>query len=188
MSRVITFSRTFPSYHPRKGEDTFFAEKIWKSLDKLELTSIHLDQCINNYYQQIGYLEKYNDIHSKYHTIRAGNRWKVGDKFSSRVWSGKPYASKQIIITPDIEIKKVWSITIELIRKPMENSDYETACYKFLIDGVIVNDVETLAKNDGLSYHDLIDWFKLFQSLDKPRLMRKVFDGQIICWSNNINY
>jgi hypothetical protein len=32
MSRVITFSRVFPSYHPRKGEATFFVESVLKSL------------------------------------------------------------------------------------------------------------------------------------------------------------
>ena len=29
---VITYSRFFPTYHPRKGEPTFFVEKIWKGL------------------------------------------------------------------------------------------------------------------------------------------------------------
>ena len=34
MSKVITFSRYFPSYHPRKGEPTFFVEKIhWGLID-----------------------------------------------------------------------------------------------------------------------------------------------------------
>lgn len=59
MSRVITFSRVFPSYHP-----------IIPSAP-----------------------------------VTAG---KVGDKFSPRVWSGKPYRSKMITIAPDIEVKQIW--------------------------------------------------------------------------------
>lgn len=33
MSKVITFSRTFPAYHPRKGEPTYFVEKFWTSIN-----------------------------------------------------------------------------------------------------------------------------------------------------------
>jgi hypothetical protein len=32
MAKVITFSRFFPAYHPRKGEPTYFVEKIWAHL------------------------------------------------------------------------------------------------------------------------------------------------------------
>jgi hypothetical protein len=30
MSRVLTFSRVFPAYHPKAGQPTGFVEKIWK--------------------------------------------------------------------------------------------------------------------------------------------------------------
>lgn len=40
----------------------------------------------------------------KYHTIRAGNRFKKGDYFSPRIWTDKPYASKQYQFHPDILI------------------------------------------------------------------------------------
>jgi len=32
MTKVITFSRTYPSYHIRKWEPTNFVEKIYKSI------------------------------------------------------------------------------------------------------------------------------------------------------------
>lgn len=31
MSRVITFSRTYPSYHPKAGQPTYFVEKVMNS-------------------------------------------------------------------------------------------------------------------------------------------------------------
>jgi hypothetical protein len=44
--KVITFSRTYPSYHPKAGQPTYFVEKVWSSLDKLgfpKLNSISED-------------------------------------------------------------------------------------------------------------------------------------------------
>jgi hypothetical protein len=79
MSKVITFSRFFQSNHPRKGEPTYFAEKLLASLDgKYSLN----DSSVDKYY------EAYPDWHNhnpKHHTIRAGHKWKVGDYFSPRV-------------------------------------------------------------------------------------------------------
>lgn len=185
MSKVITFSRVYPSYHPRKGEPTYFVEKIWKSM---------LDQNIDfaNYLYDTGKLKllgkyqyaddaiyKVDNETPKHHTIRAGNRWKVGDKFSPRVWSGKPYQSKQITIAPDIEIKKVWNIKIE-----------NCGFYGLLsINGIEFysqtsteregeDRIEKLAANDGLTSNDLLDWFQF----------PKDVEGQIICWNDKLDY
>lgn len=134
MSRVITFSRTFPAYHPKAGESTGFEDAILMG--------------------------------NKKHTIRAGSRWKVGDKFSPRVWSGKPRHSKQIIIAPDIEIKKGWSFTRDLFTPT------------FYLDGHPVGDelLSAIAANDGLTVDDFKAWF------NKP------FEGQVICWNDSVNY
>lgn len=32
MAKVITFSRVFPSYHPKAGQPTYFVEAIYKAL------------------------------------------------------------------------------------------------------------------------------------------------------------
>ncbi|HUM52277.1 MAG TPA: hypothetical protein PK431_10695 [Chitinophagales bacterium] len=178
MSRVITFSRVFPSYHPRKGEETFFVEKILNGIAPkmhsgvvdLNLLSDEVKSIINDFVL----LCSSDDI--KGHTIRAGNRWKVGDWFSPRVWSGAPYKSKQIIIAPDIQIKKIWDIEIELgdrfqIMKPKDNQEW------YLISN---GDV---AKNDGLEYDDFVNWFNA-----KPKKQYDMLKAQIICWNENINY
>src|SRR5688572_890388 len=102
--KVITFSRFFPKQHVRAGDATEFVEKIWEGLGFFDGHSILPDV-----------FEKWADgsFTPKWHTIRAGNRWKVGDVFSPRVWSGVPYKSKQIEIVPGgIKIEKLWNFKI----------------------------------------------------------------------------
>lgn len=166
MSKVITFSRVFPKGNKREGQPTFFVEKIYKSLFLMKTVPPELASSFNF---AIMNDDKY---FPKHHTIRGGNRWKVGDKFSPRVWSGKPYNSKQIILADDIEIKKV--LNIEIINQ------------KVIINGVFFGEyargfyddnVATLANNDGLSLVDFENWFG-----------NKFFQGQIICWSDAVSY
>lgn len=171
MSKVITFSRVFPAYHPRKGEPTFFLEKIWSSLN----------EC---YFDQIGDLDVSTEYFDpKHHTIRDNYRFKAGDYFSPRIWgtdinpkSGRsgPYQSKQIIIAPDIKIEKTWRFEIK-------NNSEIYIDGKFFYQNHISEwheNIELLAKNDGLTAGELFHWLKYPQP----------FDGQIICWEPNINY
>ena len=186
MSKVLTFSRVFPSYHPRKGEPTYFVEKIWNSFH-VDAIGDRFFEFIENdfdtlnpklfYAEMVAFFEtiepqRTNKFTPKYHTIRAGNRWKEGDKFSPRVWSGKPYQSKQIIIAPDIEVKKVWDITADW---------HNGGLYFFLPNERVVDTptAELISLNDGLTLDDFTYWFC------------KAKDGekfQIICWNENINY
>jgi len=177
--KVIKFSTRFPATHPRKGQHTYFVEKIWKSLWDSEKSSHN---------PLAGYWEKYDEafpieysdqenIHNhapKLHTIRAGNRWKVGDHFSPRVWSGKPYQSKQIQFAPPIQIKKIWDFEVFQCA--------ETKIIYFKIDDVVITDFEAdkLAKNDGLEYEDFLEWFNV--KPDRP------FIGQIIGWNEKVKY
>jgi len=178
MSRVLTFSTKFPAYHPKKNEPTFFVEKIYKSLFLMKSVPPELVDSYN--------FEIMNDdtIAPKHHTIRKGNRWKVGDRFSARVWgtdvnpkSGKsgPYQSKQIEFASDVEVKKVWNIKISKSGNiKIEITDGDIS----LLTHVLNPAFEVLSKNDGLNKHELYAWFK----------MPCKFTGQIICWSDQINY
>ncbi len=114
------------------------------------------------------------DLEPKHHTIRAGSRFKVGDKFSPRVWSGKPYNSKQIIIAPDIEVKKVFEIGIYSGIVIDKKGFCEAYNYK------PSENLTKLSSNDGLSVQDMLDWFQVEK--------KKEFTGQIICWNENVNY
>jgi hypothetical protein len=165
MSRVITFSRYFPKSHPKAGKPTFFVEKIYKSLFVMKCVPSELVKDFN--------FAVMNDDEylPKHHTVRNGSRWKVGDKFSPRVWSGKPYNSKQIIISSDITITKVYNITILVL-------DFGKLGLQAVvsIDGKFFDKIETLSMNDGLFVDDFLNWF-----LNKKE---ETFVGQIICWSD----
>lgn len=176
MPKVITFSRVFPAYHPRKGEPTYFVEAILNSvMPKKANGIINRNDIPQNVLDIINYFVILDGDTQKHHTIRAGNRWKVGDKFSPRVWSGKPYNSKQIIIAPDIEIVKVWDIEIKV--KPKNDL---SGFADILINGnkIDAEFLKQVAANDGLTLGDLLRWFQY----PKP------FKGQIICWNPNVKY
>lgn len=188
MSKVLTFSRYFPAYHPKAGQPTFFVEKIWDSIGfKYKAASISKRPILERLNDDLpittiqNFTREIDDsvTESKHHTIRAGHRFKAGDKFSPRVWSGKPYRSKQIIIAPDIEVVKTWDFEMIGI-----NWDTEYSEIMMSIDGQERMNPVLLATNDGLTYDDFYRWFTLSADFKKT----KVFSGQIICWNENINY
>lgn len=173
MSRVITFSRVFPSYHPKAGQSTFFEYKIARSLYDQRLITDEIGMRFPDLVAMVAYGHE-----PKHHTIRAGNRWKAGDWFSPAVWgndinpkSGRsgPYQSKQIKFAPDIQIKKVWDFMVDV-----------EGCFfinqKLYAYPNSEHTLQPLAKNDGLEWMDLLNWFQ------EPMI------GQIICWNENIEY
>ncbi|HMS44055.1 MAG TPA: hypothetical protein PKE69_27760 [Pyrinomonadaceae bacterium] len=182
MSKVITFSRFFPKHHVRVGEPTYFVEKIYNSIYAND------GDWSNSYGTTTDYVVDLNSSirGAKHHTIRAGNRWKVGDKFSPRVWSGIPRRSKQITFAPDVEIVKIWGFEI---REDYYGRDiYIDGKYfagnrfsDFEYFGEHTN-LHLLAKNDGLSVADFTSWFGYSER------ETKVFHGQILCWNEGINY
>ncbi len=168
MSRIITFSQYFPAYHPKAGQPTYFVEKFYNSL-----------YARNNLMDYPKGLEINESIlEMKNHTIRAGSRWKKGDYFSPRVWSGRPYFTPQIILAPDTLITEVYDFSIQPAYK-MLPLDYDTDItvnhnYYHTDDKIM----KVVAQNDGLSLVELLQWFKY----PKP------FSGQIICWNENAKY
>ena len=181
MAKVIILSRNFPSYHPRKGQPTYFVEKF---------LNWFWDQDICNYHNVEEMIKGLNG-HDNYklasscdpeikefkgHTIRLGSRWKVGDKASLRVWSEKPYRSKQIIIAPDIEVIKTWDV--ELNFRQTSPVMFIPQVQKHHLE---FSDMIKVANNDGLSIDDFFSWF-LFDRKADP------FKGQIVCWNKEIKY
>jgi hypothetical protein len=173
MAKVIMFSRVFPSYHLKAGQPTYFVEKLIKGFPEFDNPVMDLFSLIPLA------LDKFSSLKPKYHTIRKGHRFKVGDKFSPRVWLDKPYRSKQIIIAPDIEVKKTWDIE-------MIPSLWFDEC-KWFINGkpIIIYQLIKLSENDGLDLLDFVGWFCGSNIADSKR---KGFKGQIICWNENICY
>lgn len=183
MSKVITLSRAFLPYHPKAGQETFFAEKVLLSLKE---QGIYSPQA-KDYSLEFGKtLMNFDRLKPKCHTVRSGHRFKTGDMASLRVWgvnvnpkSGRsgPYHSRQEILCPDVEVK-VW--------------DFTFCRGYFCLDGKVYHGelesdhelLETIANNDGLEINDFKDWF--FKSLTFKKT--NSFDGQIIAWSKDLKY
>lgn len=181
MSRIITFSRQYPSYHPKRGQSTYFVEMIQNSLCSMNLP---MYDGIDPPLSFLDSLTKQN-VGYKHHTIRAGHRWKSGDWFKPVVWgtdinpkSGRsgPYHSKQITFAPDIHVQKTWDIDIHGTDWYLDGRHEYTTGWSI--------SKEAIAGNDGLSFIDFCDWFTLSPDFKK----KQEFFGQIICWNENINY
>lgn len=162
MARVITLNRYFLKGHPKAGQPTYFPEKVWKALWQAQAPMFHSD--FSEYGLTYDYFNKHMcELDAKIHTIRAGKRWKTGDMCSLRVWSGKPYNSKQIAIAPDFALPRV--------------ADIETNQFGFTwIDGKDYGNIQTteqLSINDGLNPYDLSHW-----------LHCKPFSGQILFFTD----
>ena len=174
MSKVRTFSRYFPKEHPKAGQPTFFVEKIYKCLYLMKVVPKEIVESFN-----FGIMND-KKVSPKLHTIRKGKHFKDGDLFSPRIWTDKPYCSKQISIAADIKLEKVFDFKIEI------DKDYICVLidnYPFYEENSTmvtqVEALETLAKNDGLSIEDFKSWFKWG---------KETFDGQILCWSKSVEY
>ena len=155
---VITLSQVFPVKHPRKGEPTYFKEKMHNGLlwDKGE----NVGYALNPSYSIPG------DIQLKLHTIRANypfwakrfEKINAGEAvLSVRQWSGKPYRSKMIEIC---RLTKEDGIGLQKLQfKELLPFAGVKKSYELYIDGEIVCKIMPLATNDGLSYEDWLAWF-----------------------------
>jgi hypothetical protein len=151
---VLMISRTFPATHQRKGEETFFIEKI--------STALNISWSL---------------FPPKLHTIRGNyNLWAKRIKaiqegkavLSIRYWSASPYnfkkdGSKQIEFA---RLDKDSGIGIQKIQF------YESDCccpYVFGKDGISNEPIEVLklAINDGLRLPDFKSWFRKYD-LSEP--------------------
>jgi hypothetical protein len=188
MAKITTFSRTFPAYHPKKGEPTYFVEAILTQLGIEYQYSEYLEWLYeNNPKISNGFLVDFwhslkKDIGPKSHTIRSHKKpLKVGEFINPVCWAGKPYNKTkegfwQIKFAPDIEIKKGWYFEIAEFNDGfwIDFGSYHLSEHMDLDHTIL----PSLARNDGLTLAELLQWFKF----PTP------FKGQIICWNEILNY
>lgn len=182
--KVITFSRIFPKGHPKEGQPTHFVEKIWKSLwDEYRGSNSPLYPYWQRYDAIFPFkgdvLENIHQHQPKHHTIRAGSRLKTSDMVSLRVWSDKPYRSKQVEFA-QVEVKNVWPFGLHQVGNEIlwKLPGVGSGAMNSLSKGL-----EIIATNDGLSVDDFISWFAIYHKKSGER-----FEGQIISWSDKIEY
>lgn len=149
---VITLSERFPATHPRKGEPTYFKEKFEQAQ---AITKAGKSPCVLPYP---------DFIEPKYHTIRTNYRlWafrfakiNTGQAcLSIRVWSGKPYRSKQVEIA---RLTKEDGIGLQALEFLEFDPAFKPGIW---IVGKTYEQSQKLilAKNDGLSFDDWNAWF-----------------------------
>lgn len=181
--RVLTMSRFFPKGHIREGQPTHFVEAICNSfrgvdyalpLDFLKCSTHDLFPQKDQYLEAISYRAT-----TKHTTIRAGERFKPGDMVSLRVWSDKPYRSKQIEFA-QVLILKTHKFIIHQVGNTIywQISGVGGGIFCLRSDGLRI-----IAINDGLSIEDFISWFAIH-----PKKKGAEFSGQIICWNDAIEY
>lgn len=127
LTYFLTVSQYFPKYHKKKGQPTGFPVAI-KNRHKIHTIRSNYD------------LWK-----KRFEKINAGKA-----VLSVRVWSGKPFRSKQIEI---FKYDKTHNIGIEKLEDP-------TIFLFAPIEGKNI-DWDLVAKNDGLSFEDFCEWFKV---------------------------
>lgn len=135
---VLIVAKTFQAKHNKAGHETYFRFAIQRALG-IEPILPHLEI-----------------FRKKIHTIRQNYPlWEKRVKevqegkavLSLREWSGRPYNSKQV------EICKLEKIGVQKLEDP--------ANFVFApIDGKTIN-WDEVAKNDGLSFEDFCEWFKV---------------------------
>jgi hypothetical protein len=136
---VITLSRCFPAKHSKAGEPTQFRDAFYAG------------QVFNRGSECLY-------VRPKLHTIRANYPlWEKRIKevqegyavLSIRQWTGKPYRSKQVEIATLTAENGVGLQRLEFtdcrLRFPYIDSEWTT--------------MVLLAKNDGLSLNDWVEWF-----------------------------
>lgn len=167
---VLTISRTFPTTHKRKGEPTFFVEKIFKGLNQIMPCCWCGHGCTCSKHCTIDSM----NLIPKLHTCRGNYElWKKrieqiqkGEAILSiRYWSGKPYNSKQVEIC---QLDKNSGIGVQDL-----GFDHAQLVYPRVWEINYQNPItiEELAKNDGLSLEDFKEWFKGYDLSDSMAII-----------------
>jgi hypothetical protein len=188
MNKEIKFARVYPCFHPKKGEPTGFIEKFLQGALKKHVydSPISMLLTLNPKFGWknedrgdlivLGGSLDFEDVEPKYHTIRENKRWKEGDYFTPKVWSGRPFWSTPIIIAPDIRVERTWDFEVTSNHQMRINGKLFWSAIKGSHEEE--KKIENLPQNDGLEVRDLLAWFK----------WPKPFKGQIVCWNEDIRY
>lgn len=146
-------SKVFPATHSRKGQSTYFSQKV-----------------------QAAHYPTMSDETPKLHTIRENyDLWlkriaevRAGDaEICLRQWTGKPYRSKTVEI---IRLGCNDGVGIQKLNFGWRGDKQVPVIEGWYMDGECGSKKE-LAKNDGLSLEDWQEWFKGHEKdtvYDKP--------------------
>lgn len=143
----LTLSKTFPSFHAKAGERTFFRQKF-----------------AHAHPGTFGYPRKYHTIRANYELwAKRFDKIAAGEAvLSVREWIGKPYERGSSMFEL-AQLTREDGIGIQQLKFQFENENKLSA----LIDGVSRPPLHILARNDGLFFEDWKSWFMGYD-LGKP--------------------
>ena len=99
---------------------------------------------------------------TKTQTIRCKARCKVGDKLSLRMWTGKPYRSKQETLK-EVVCTGVYIVSVELFGYQVNGGEYDSVS------------PDEFAQADGFKdFGEMALWFGITHGLP--------FSGELITW------
>jgi len=137
---VITLAKTFQKGHPKQGEETHFREHVLQAIESPR-----------DFTGNIKYSVKVHTIRTNYplweKRIKEIQEGKA--VLAIRQWSGLPYRSPQEDI---IELTNVGIQKLEFTRLGFS--------FRPLIDGNLYACFSSVARHDGLTYIDWLDWFE----------------------------
>jgi hypothetical protein len=162
---VLTVSIVFPTTHKRKGESTYFPEKILAGIEDHREVKQGIPVTDAEYNFQV-----YTNTAPKLHTIRSNKKGTAYERWSKKIkevqegkailsiryWSGKPYNSKQVEIC---QLDKDSGIGVQRIEFH-EDRDGVPALKYPIINNYAEPNIKDVAKNDGLYIEDFREWFK----------------------------
>ncbi len=171
----LAFSQQWPD-----GTPTYFIEKIWQGLEAAQLVPWNeWHNYLDDYNAKFGrewdgtlVPMDFDDFGPKLHTIRAGNRWKAGDKIHFIV---NNRSKDRFQFAPVLEVKSVQDIHMHFYD--------ETSATIFVADK-IAKRWEEQAINDGFESWEAFVKFFYHSTKILPGLMSKIFIGQIIHWTD----
>lgn len=172
-THVITLAKTFPKGHPKAGEETDFQKKVIYAImfnradaEAKEIKALKSFCCstlADEFCDDSSVSEFY--IPDKIHTIRTNmplwqrriKEVEAGEAcLSIRMWTGRPYLSKQMEI---VRLTKEDGVGIQ----QLDGYDVKAknkVCKVYDTQGVKPVYAKKLARKDGLSLEDWRAWFK----------------------------
>ena len=150
----IMLSKVFPATHTRKGEPTYFSQKVQACQHPTafpnELPKLHTIR------------ENYNLWRDRIAQVQAGEA-----EICLRQWTGAPYRSKTVEI---MRLGYDDGVGIQKLNFGWRGDKQVPVIEGWYMDGECGSKKE-LAKNDGLSLEDWQEWFKAHEKdtvYDKP--------------------
>ena len=148
---VLTLSQTFPVTHPRAGKKTYFKSKL-EIAGVVEYVPESDPTPPNQPQMKLHTIRGNWELwHGRFEEIYAGRAY-----LSLRIWSGKPYASKQIEIA---RLYKEDGIGIQLLCFAGNKTKKDRELHHPIVRGTTEVDYRQLAMNDGLTVMDWEAWF-----------------------------